>query len=334
MMMKKMLMASLIGTVLFFVGCGDNEGESRLETQQMLDSGDYAGVIAKLEGVATNDDEYLALASAYMGNAGLGFADLVSLMADSTDTGEDGFASFAKSLTDETSDTALIDLSSAVDNYKKVVGDETCDDQNQASLTDSQKDICLFIGLSSTLKAATTLSYLGDLTNFGATDGTTDYELKASACAMQYAYSGDIGDGCSVKVADDNITFASQKTYTELNVTVTDTNETFEYLMTTDQTINQTIVTDGYCDINFTACDKDSTDDCYVCPVNQDVNSTELTVANILVEVLNDGIDSVVATLGVDSDIAEDVEAYKEDVQNSDGEITIESIINYINTQN
>lgn len=328
--MKKILAASFIGAVLFFNGCASDDGEDRLETQYMLDNGEYNAVVLKLEGNADSEDEYLALASAYMGKSGLGLSDMVSLMADSS--GTDGFGGLASAIGKD-NDT-LVNIGKATDNYK-LAANGACDSNATVDPTNSQKDICLFMGLSSMMKAATTLSYLGDLESFGTTavDGP-NYELTASACAMGYAFNGtyDTTD-CTLVGPEANVEFDSNKTYTPFAMLVNATN--YYYLKTTDSVVPQTIITDGNCTTAFTACTTASDVDCYVCPVNQDADAEELTVANILVDVINDGVESIVATLGLDSDITADVEAFKEELSGSvDGNITVESIINYIDANN
>jgi hypothetical protein len=331
-MIKKVLIASLFTASLLLVGCGDSEGESRLSAQDMLDNGNYAGVVAKLEGRAVTEADRLSLAAAYMGKAGLGFADLTTVIADSNANGGDGFANFVQSIKTQSSDTALTDLGKAVDNYKLVV-DGAC--SNPLTITDSQKDICLFIGLSSSMKAAKTLSYLGDVTNFGT--NANNNQLTASACAMSYAFNTD-SLTCTITPSSD-VTFTdTNRTYTPL--TVIANGEAFDYLMTeplAGTSVRQTALTDGYCKLDaINTVNATKTADSYVCPVNKSATTAELTAANVLVDILNDGFDSVLAAVGgIDSSIATDIEKYRTEVTGSaSGTITVTSIVNYINSQN
>ena len=50
-MLKKIFSISLLTSALIFSGCGsaDSEGETRLETQDAIDTGNYAVAIAALE---------------------------------------------------------------------------------------------------------------------------------------------------------------------------------------------------------------------------------------------------------------------------------------------
>ncbi|MCX6077595.1 MAG: hypothetical protein NTW78_12030 [Campylobacterales bacterium] len=332
-MIKKAFVASLLTASMLLIGCGDSGGESRLSAQDMLDSGNYAGVVAKLEGRAVTNADRLSLAAAYMGKAGLGFADVTAVIANSNANGGDGFANFIQRIKTQSSNTALADLGKAIDNYKLVV-DGAC--SNPIAITDSQKDICLFIGLSSSMKAAKTLSYLGDVTNFGA--NANDNQLTASACAMQYAYNGVQLAGCTITTSS-KITFTdTNRTYTPLQAIVNA--HEFEYLMTeplAGTNIKQTALTDGYCKLNdINTVDANKTAGAYVCPVNKSANTAELTAANVLVDVLNDSFNSVVAAVGgTDSSIATDIEKYRTEITgSSSGTITITKIVNYINSQN
>ncbi|MFA6137271.1 MAG: hypothetical protein WC667_04220 [Sulfurimonas sp.] len=338
-MTKNVLVASLFTASLLLVGCGDSQGESRLSAQDMLDNGNYAGVVAKLEGRAVTNADRLALAAAYMGRSGLGFADLTTVIADSNANGGDGFANFVQSIKTQSSDTALADLGKAVDNYRLVV-DGAC--SNPTAITDSQKDICLFIGLSSSMKAAKTLSYLGDVTNFGT--NANNNQLTASACAMQYAYNnnGTPVSGCTITTGS-NVTFTdTNRTYTPLQVTVNaDATATeFEYLMTeplAGTSVRQTAITDGYCKLDaISTVSAAKIADSYVCPVNKSADTAELTAANVLVDILNDGFDSVITAVGgIDSSISSDIEQYRTEVTGSaTGTITVTNIVNYINSQN
>ena len=336
-MLKKILYISLIVTTLIFSGCGDDSGEKRLEAQNELDSGNYDGVIGLLEptSASTTEDEYNLLASAYMAKAGFSLVDIVDLMSSSNDTGGDGFASFASSIATERSDTTLSDLGIAIGYYDKILGTKTCTDTD---LTGTQKDICMFKGLSSMVKTATTLSYLGDLANFGSDTAGNDDELTASACAMQYAFDGSVDAACTKVDGDQDVLFDSNNTYDSFSMTV---NATSYYYLKTDSTVvGQTIITDGNCSTAFVDCDTANNTDCFACPVNKEAGSEDLTVTTILVDVLNEGTDAIIGAVGATGDstdtdsIAADVEEYKAEVGGADGVVTEQEIIDYINAQN
>ncbi len=336
-MIKKILATSFVCAGLIFSGCGESDAESQLEIQQMLDDGDYLGVIARLEGSADTQSEYIALGSAYMGAAGLSLSDLITIIADSNDNNDsDAFASFANSVDEKTASNpkALEYLGKSSDAYKQVVGD-ACSDTN-ATLTDSQRDICLYTGLSESMRATVTLGYLGDVASLA--DNTSDDELTASACAMQYAYDGTVPAECT-KGVDSDVTFVeSNSTYTTFFMTVN--GNSFDYLKTTF-TPGSTVITNGYCpldsfaDRNTTMTFDTKAPGYYVCPVDE-TGDQNLTTEVLLVDILNGGFDAVIAGVGgTGSDLASDIDNFKSEInQDANETITIDDIINYINTQN
>lgn len=342
-MLKKIVITSLLGLSLVLTGCGssDSEGESRLETQQMLDNEDYLGVIAKLEASANSLEDYIALGAAYMGKAGLSLGNIISSLASDSET-DNAFAGFVTSISSSSSSTALSDLDTATTYYQKVVNN-ACLDVN-ATLSDSQKDICLYIGLANTSSAAVTIDLIaGDVSIFGDDTAGEDYKLSASTCAMQYSFDRNASD-CNVS-EDGNITFVdSNRTYTSLIVTVDAEIPSSNYYYLMNDT-NKTVLTKGYCLLdNFTRYeDMNATAGLYVCPINERPNSEELTTAGVLVDVLNNGIGSM---SGASSDETQgDIDEFKCEILGGvyngsncnvslDTNVTEPDMINYLNNQN
>jgi len=346
--MKKVLTVLLFSISLLLSGCGDSEGESKLETQQMLDSANYAGVIAKLEGGASSTSDFIALGAAYMGKAGLSLADIVSAMSSDDSNGDDGFGTFVSSIADKSTSTALSDLGKANDNYKQILGDK-CRDEN-ITLSDSQQDICLYIALANTTKAAVVIDTIAqDVSALSSDNNSSDDKLTASSCAMQYAFDGgsivNVDGNCTI-VEDGNVTFSLlEKTYTKLTV---DVNSTSYYYLMSDA--NQTILTDGFCsadsftprvdDYNVTTIPTQ-----HACPINEDKDAEELTTAGTLVNVLNNGIGSMGGASSSD-DIQSDIDEFKCDILDGNynefsgcnvditQEITEEEMIAYLNREN
>jgi len=343
---KNILNVSLLTAILLLSGCGeDSEGVSQLETQQMLDEGDFAGVIAKLENGADSNSNNLALGAAYMGKAGLALPSLIEIIDKSGDSSDNAFGTFIQDVDTKKSATALNDLEKASGYYKKVIGD-VCDETHSTTLNSESKDICLFLGLSQTLKAATTITYIADdIASFGEEGATEDPKLKASTCAMQYAAGGSVDSKCSV-VSQGNIAFANGRTYEEIAMTTSD--ETFNYLV-----INQTTaVTNGFCPANdfslrvvpeknvpYTA-----PEGFHVCPLAETNATKELTTAEVLVQALNEGTDSIGVTSN--KDIQDSVDEFKCEVLGGNysnnqctgadlaDKVTDDQVIQYINDKN
>ena len=345
-MMKKIVSASLLGLSILVVGCGssDSEGESRLETQQMLDNQDYAGVIAKLESSASSLDDFIALGSAYMGKAGMSLGDIVSSVASANNSNSNSsFAGFVSSLSASSSATALSDLDKATAYFKRVVSN-ACLDTNTTSLSDSQKNICLYIGLANTSSAAVTIDLLSDdAATFGT--GTSNEKLSASTCAMSYAFDRN-SSGCNVtQSADVNFTTIN-KIYTPLVVTVdsdTDVPKTQYYYLMNDT--NRTVLTKEYCTLtDFTRyADINATTGLYACPVNETKDTNELTSAGVLVDVLNNGVGSIGGSAS--DETKSDVDEFKCEIlggtysnqscsESLDNNVSESDVITYLNTQN
>ena len=354
--MKKILLAtSFIGMLLLFNGCGqDSDAVDILENQQMLDEQNYEGVVSKLgsiDDMELTKSEAMALGAAYMGKSGVGLSDVIEIMLDSSGddnaSADDGFAKFADSIDDKKSDTALSDLKTSTRYYEIVVG--SCDDN--ATLTNSQKDVCLNIGLANSVMAVVTIGYLGDvgslLAGFDTSTGDND-QMNASTCAMQYAIDDNATKqtnlGCVATIASDVTFFESQKTYTPLTIKMVDTNNSYDYLLTAPvASLRQTTITNGYCtESSFSSRDETMTFDTktagfYICPVSTDPDAEELTTETMIVEALNGGFDSIIAAAGGDdSELAVSIEEFKAelDSNSSDGNttITMEDIIAYLNS--
>jgi len=350
--MKKVLLVLLFSISLILNGCGDSEGESQLETQQMLDQADYAGVIAKLEGKASTSEEFIALGAAYMGKAGLSLADIVSAMASSDDSNQnsDGFGGFVGSIAGKSTPSALKDLGRANSNYKQILG-ERCRDNN-ATLSDSQKDICLYIALANTTRAAVAIDTLAeDVSKISDDNNGSDDKLTASTCAMQYASDGasdaNVDANCTIS-PEGNVTFSVlEKTYDKFTVAVNGAN--YYYLMNDS---NRTILTKGFCSADsFTPRVDIYNATLNACPINEDKDAEELTAVGILTTVLNDGIDSIGGAAASD-DISSDINEFKCDilggnydefngcrdsnfhVVDTTQEISEQQIINYLNREN
>jgi len=352
-MVKKILVTSLVAATLIFSGCGDDEGESRLETQQMLDDGNYQGVISRLEANADSNSDYLALAAAYMGKAGYSLLDIVGSMI--TEEGED--RNLISSLAKNASFSSTLDLEKAEMYYTKVVGKNRC---NDGDLSSSEKDMCLFVGLSAVTKVASTINLLvGDISSFD-NESVTDYKLAASACAMKFAFDNNISatdsNECSITVNPDVTFTLTEKTYTPLIVNVKeDSNSTnYYYMMTPVDTLTdtrQTTLTSGYCsNESFTPRVEDYNSSLYACPINENKDANETTSIDVLVDALNGGVDAVANAVGADAEddeIKSSVDEFKCDVLNGtynetddsctvdiEQEIKEQAIIDYLNSQN
>lgn len=344
-MIQKILTSAVLSALLLMSGCGDNEAEQQLQTQQDLDKGDYQAVISKYEGVATTDEEYMALAAAYMQKAGLGLADLMLVISESGESEDsEAFASFVKSVKNRSSSTALSDLENSSKNYKEVVAD--CEVEN---LSASQKDACLYRGLAQTLKAASTIGYISEtIDNFGVDGGgLSDDKLTSTACAMQYAFNSTYDTAlCTLSDGPQSLTFANAKVYDSVVFGVNG-NE-FEHLI---NATNSTVMTDGFCTLESfdtrVSQKLEGSLEYHACPIDASDAEGDLTTNELIVDALNDATNvlSGIATEEMQGDIDEfkcevlggSYISYDESGAcsvNLNQNVTTQQVINYINRNN
>ena len=349
-MLKNILYAGLVALTISFSACGgSNDGETALETQQMLDNGEFDAVIARVEGHASTKEDYLTLGAAYMGKAGFSLASIVGIVAASaTGNGGDEFSVFIDNASQRSTPTALTDLDTAVGYYQKVIQNR-CLDLN-ATLGAAEKDLCLYVGLANVSSTAVTISYItDDVAVLSDPTAAVDYKLNASTCAMQYAFDGTKDGNCTFS-SESNVTFIqSNRNYADINITVNaDTNNTvFEYLITPPDSVTglrSTAVTKGKCTLaDFaTRVDDSNATDYFPCPIieSSDSNISDLTTESILVKALNDGLDSIGSSAS--PDVQSDIDSFKEEILVANGRsindanttITTEDIIVYLNSNN
>ena len=337
-MLKKILITSLTTFTLLMSGCGDvSEGESRLETQQMLDNSNFDGVINKLATKVSNTEEYISLASAYMGRAGFSLSNVVRALAESEDIGNgDAFIVYTKNISDMSSQSAFLDLQKATVNYTKIVNNRCLEPLN---LTGSEKEVCLYLGLALTTNASVTLDLITDDITSLANDIGTDSKLKASSCALEYSYNrNSVDEDCSVSTLSSIRFIESEKDYERITISVNSSSENYDFLLS-DQKV---ILTKGYCSLDdFTTRQKSSSPALYPCPLNEEKNSQEITTESILVDTLNNGL--AVASSVAPEEMQGDIDRFKCDVLggvytgnecSENGEITAQIVINFLNTQN
>ncbi len=330
-MVNKILPRVALSLLILLSGCSTTEGESRLAIEKMLDDANYEGVISALETNADEQSEYMALGAAYMGRARATLPLLFSAMSSEEEENLNSeFAIFIKNITQDSSPTALSDLSKASSFYKKV-SEDICTTFN-IDRSDSQKDICLFLGLGKTTAAAITVGLLvGDISSI--TDiNINDSKLQASACAIEYAFNGEYSESsCSVnEELPVNFSSLNNKAYTPL--TITSNSSEYTYLLSEESKI---ILTDGFCSLDdFTTrvAVQDSITAPYLCPLSEDP-AGDFSVSDLLIEGLNEGLDSIKSALT--TEIQEDIDKYREEITGDvNGVITEAAIIKYLNERN
>lgn len=345
--MKKLTYFSLSLMVLLFSGCGggSDDASCRFEVQQNLDTGNYAAVIAELSNENSecrsaylNNEFQVDLGAAYMGEAGLSLSDIIALIGVDNGT----FGTFVDSVSKKQSTSALTSLGNAGAAFTIALNGTDCN--GISLLSSSEKDICLYIGLTETMRATTTISYLLDdiAALFNGLDLTSQdaakEEMKASMCALQFANIGTTcADATTISATDVNFTYSddSNRSFREITVTmVAAPNNVYHRLATaTGVTPGTTVVTEGYCSNDFLNPSSTWSTGLYACPQNKDPLQEDLNISTLLVNTLNSGLDAVSGALSGDPVLQQDIIDYKNDINtDANDTISIDEIQAYLKT--
>jgi hypothetical protein len=322
-MLKNILYSLIIS--LTFSGCYNLETSSDTNTTQ--DIPQYDQVIARLEGTASTPQEYFELANAYMEKSGLVLSDVIQDISDSAQDADSPFMAFVQSVQPSSGEdaTSMEDLNKATDYEMMIIGDRCDEDEN---LTDFEKDVCLYKGLTQTMNVANTINSLSDDVSKIETQG--DAKLQASSCAMQYAFNGVI-NGCSITETGP-VTF-EQSGATYDSIAVYSNGKEYEYLLHRDDTTHtrELIITDGYCSTDdFNTREVTLSDASYYpCPVTTKEGETPVTANNNLVDSLNEGTDAILAVSDNYEELAQTVKEFKIEISavGDDNKVVSDTII-------
>jgi len=326
--------------LMIFMGCGSSDsGDSvsigTVSNQDLLENSDYLGVVNNLEGIASTDEEYSQLATAYLGLAGLSVGEIMSGIYTVDDTDDNSFMEFTNYIYQQTknSDEPLEYLNKSSDYYLKISGD-SCSQYNERTLSDDEKRNCLYKGLSQLVETVTAISYLTeDVRNL--ISGEDDNRLTTASCAMQYAFNGN--SDCSF-FKKEGLTFADGVSYDR--VTIYSNHEEYQYLLSEQKLlgielgVKNVVLTHGYCTLDSFSTrvkDKDSVgydaSTYYVCPIN-------LTADDELVKSLNEGIEAIIVGANGDDDLIENSKKFKEEILNReyerDDDLTMSTFLKYL----
>jgi len=339
-MIKKIVTTSLVVSALLLSACGSSgEVESILQTQQMLDNRNYDGVIAKLENNTTtlSEGDSIALASAYMGKAGFSLSAVIGIVTTNANGVGDAFTAFIKDAIKNSSEKAIAELEQAKVYYTSVIQDKCLDDR--VVLSTPESDLCLYSGLANL--AQTTVS-IGSLTdNIESLGKSANDKLKASVCAMQYAYDGTSGE-CVISQNSD-VTFSqSLKTYKSIDVTYN--GNSFEYLLTKTAP-SSTVITKGFCpndDFSKRVLTKLSAGyevSYHSCPITETPEVEDITTQKVIVDAINNST-VLISAIGID-DIKTDIDSFKQEILNANGRgndnnktLVASDIIKYLEDKN
>ena len=330
-MINKLLLPFLLTASLFFSACGTDSGaEESLKSQQMLDDGDYEGVIESLESKTNrSSSENITLGSAYMAAVDLSFTDL-TLMINDIDKqasskssalrnySDDSYAEFAIKIQENLNKNpqALAYLQNAIKSFESVDYNET--DEN----------VELLLGTAQTAQATTVFSYLGDMAKL--MEYGVDYELLASSCAIYHTYlftnveliSNPTSDCIQSRILED---LNTTDEYREIMVSLTNGVD-YKRLITLDG--KNVILSDGYVSVDGNRT-YDSANG-YNFP--NMVQDAALTINRALVMTLNEGFENLL--LAAPQEMKEDIYNFRSDIDlDGDTIVTSEEVSDYIEIQ-
>lgn len=362
--MKKIATLSAFVAVLLLGGCGNQDASCRIEVQKDIDQGNFDSAISKLNGSCASafneNDRLYNLATAYMGKAGYGVSDVIKVMVEADNNGNDStFSTFIKSINKNKKSASLDLLQKAKEYFMQSLDPSATDLQaifkNYCSLSNNVDDprvsnACFYVGFNEVIRTSVTV---GELTKnidqvvqaIDAGDPTqVPIDMKVNLDALSWTIGQPVQNGSTV--IPKNIT--TIKGYKYLPLVIVNSGKTF-YRLADENAPNiysSTVLTNGYCTVdgNTTACEGIENNDgsidttkipagttCYACPVLSEDNASASKVTDLLVETLNDGTDSILS-ISDDPDIAQSVKDFKKEVTGSEyGKVTAKDIIDYLN---
>lgn len=354
-MITKILLTTLLSSAVFYSGCDSSNSpfgsnnNSNIDFEKMLTDKNYLGVINHLKGNASKDMEYITLGSAYMGLSGLNINDVISKICESGDDSGHSLMKFTYSAKYDKEKCAvpLSYLNQATNYFMKVIGTRCTTDID--SLTEFEKEVCVYKGLSQTMESVTTLNYIKQQDLNSVVDGVVDKKLKAASCAMEFAFNGSISE-CSIYKKGQVHFQENDKTYEQ--ITVYTNGAEFEFLLANGKNNTQeVIVTNGYCKVDDYSSRVDSKNDpayssssFHACPINlnEDItkaNIDHFTTNEFIVNSFNEGVDAILA--GSDNKrLKESVEGFKKEIfdarenKNKSTRIDEEDMIQFLKKQN
>ena len=365
-MYKKIISASLVAAAVMFSGCGNDNTTCRIDVQKAIDEGRYDSAISDLQGKCatayTQSDLDMNLAAAYMGKSGYSVSDIADMLINSGDNGE-AFTSFLTSVDAKKTGNSLPLLSKANGYFLNAIqaggnasAIKLCSRANLNAKNDSRlTNACLYIGFNETIKAANTITYLTGnvdtlVNSINDDSNTTPYDMRASLDALGWAVNSSYKAASNASISASTVTFSGNHTFADVNVTYIDNGQTKVFYRLAKSinrdTNNTTVITDGYCDINGSKENCQGMEDsatgeiihpiagCHACPVVMDTNNT-LSVAQLLVDTINNGTDTISAVAG-DDDVAQSVKDFKQEIidartnGDTNSTITVNDIINYL----
>ncbi|SFV75368.1 hypothetical protein MNB_SM-3-388 [hydrothermal vent metagenome] len=321
----KLLLSTLIGGIIIYSGCGEssynpsNNSSTNQKIQQLLQNHQYVEVINTLHNKPLTNNDYTALGKAYMGLSGLDIQTVIQKIYASGDGNNSSLMTFINSANYDKvrCDVPLSYLNKATQYFMKVIGDRCTTAPQQ--LTNFEKNICVYKGLAQTMEAVTTLNYIKN----GDDNNTSDSKLRASTCAMQYAFNGSAIE-CSVLEKGFIHFQQNDRVYQSITVYPYGANREYEFLLKGTKYPKEVIVTHGYCATDDYTTRVDSKEDTsykssyHVCPINLNedittVNVDHFTTKDFIIDSFNKGTETILQTT-TDTKLKQQIQDFRDDI--------------------
>lgn len=334
-MVKTYISSILLTTALFISGCGVDGDTCAAQVSIDLDEESFTKVIDSLENNQTcsdsftNEEAWLNLGAAYIGEAGISVGKILGSIAGLTDANSLGAI---LSAFDSASTTAGLQyLTDAQTVYGYILSGQTCGDAGNSDFVEAA---CTYAPIAASLKTIgilnATMGGIVDLIGapittggeFDVDDNAKADETQATQCAILTG-SGACADGNVSVTASASKTFTNaaqnfSASYVPARYTIADigaaspatavapfidgndgNSNVYNKLI---DPVNGPITTSGRCKVDFSSCTSIDNTVCFACPVLID-GATISTTEGILDAVNNDTVDpNVKNALDTDGD--------------------------------
>jgi len=303
--MMKLIVIMLGGLLLY--GCGSESSESetcRYYIQQDLDNENYDSALIRLQdstcqSTYSQEDYLVDEGTAYFGRSGFTLPKVMAaLIVEDTEKETESFQIFMETLSTHTNNFTEFDLQNSYNSFKQFLNNQSCFETSE--LNAIEKNVCLEIGFIQFIRVMIAIKYLsgGDIEGWLTQNNE---KLIPSNCALKYSV---------VRSADPTLTLPYENCYENAMVEFSDPiqfkrgdqdsqnynllsvlyeNKTSYFLE--DEAKGSIVVTQDYCQTDYSVCSASSDADCYPCPFIIDTESASLD--EYLPESLNGAINTI-----------------------------------------
>lgn len=340
-----MITAFLAALILSGCGSDDAEGECRYEAEYSIDKGDFDKAVDLLtndpacQGAYESNITYASvLGAAYLGKSGLSVSEVAkTLITSSDENNPQPLSQFVSDVNQKRAGDALETLSIAKEALKSLY-----DGCSGTDLSYDEKNLCLVSGLVSLTEATVTFGYLTDYVDtwlYGTALQPAGYtiaeanasgdangndipdDMDAAICGLEYAIEGACSaTGVGLVVVQSGITFDTNRSYSLLEIEVSDNGPFYELIGNDRQGEPSLVITQGYCGTDFSDYNDSYQDGLYPCPVIQRAEQEDLTVTDAVLSALNEGFEEALVLVD-DADLSQSIRDARAEIDTDGDEV-------------